>query len=74
MVQMDLAVALSQSASKAEQAGASSVQEEDDVVHAKRLSLTPGQASSAAEVLAAKTPLSPCCMCVQRRLPCHPFA
>ena len=50
-LQMDLAVALSQSASEAEQAGTSTDLEEDDVDRAKRLSLTPGEASSTAEAL-----------------------
>jgi hypothetical protein len=51
---MDMAMALSQSASEAQQEGVSIEQEEDDVARAKRLSLTPGQASSAAEALSFK--------------------
>lgn len=52
--QLDIAVALSQSASEADRASADAVREEDDVARAKRLSLTPGQASSAAEALSCK--------------------
>lgn len=47
-------MALSQSASEADRASADAVREEDDVARAKRLSLTPGQASSAAEALSCK--------------------
>lgn len=53
-MQLDIAVALSQSASEANRASADAVREEDDVARAKRLSLTPGQASSAAEALSCK--------------------
>ncbi|KAK9918746.1 hypothetical protein WJX75_006516 [Coccomyxa subellipsoidea] len=52
--ELDIAVALSQSASEADRASADAVREEDDVARAKRLSLTPGQASSAAEALSCK--------------------
>ncbi|BDA49200.1 probable serine/threonine-protein kinase SIS8 [Coccomyxa sp. Obi] len=52
--QLDIAVALSQSASEADRASEDAVREEDDVERAKRLSLTPGQASSAAEALSCK--------------------
>ncbi|CAL8464074.1 g3609 [Coccomyxa elongata] len=52
--QLDIAVALSQSASEADRASEDAVREEDDVARAKRLSLTPGQASSAAEALSCK--------------------
>lgn len=52
--QLDIAVALSQSASEADRASADAVREEDDMARAKRLSLTPGQASSAAEALSCK--------------------
>ncbi len=53
-MQLDIAVALSQSASEADRASEDAVREEDDVERAKRLSLTPGQASSAAEALSCK--------------------
>ena len=89
--QMDMAMALSQADSRSEPASAhagADAREEDDVARAMRLSLQPGQASSAAEALSFKLWdaewCAPACRCSATPLlhasrllllccvPCHP--